>query len=363
MKEALAERLLGKLMGWPQQKVAEERPILQTLAEYKYDEYQQFSTGMHFIESTANWLGNFELQEEREAAYRFVTERLLFISEAEMRHLVSLAYYDYIRPILLSKTAVALGKPDYLVSFVASSNEFEEAERESLFLGLSDGARIDVLRRMSSLNNEQVHATYQVTAEKAADMLRELRTDFEVRGRAVEEPVTFKTLFLMNDFAGSGDSLLRDENGQFEGKLPRCLETLKNAGLVSIESADIHIIIYVSTKKALDVIKDRLSKFNLVHKTECKIAAVHVLDDNIKVSQEHDSEFDKLLVKYYDSQIMDKHLMKGGPDVIHGYAGCSLPLILTHNTPNNSVYLLWANKPGLRTRALFPRVSRHREEI
>ena len=59
---------------------------------------------------------------------------------------------------------------------------------------------------------------------------------------------------------------------------------------------------------------------------------------------------------------MDGHLGTGSQDVIHGYGGISLPLILAHNTPNNSVYLLWAEKPGLKTKALFPRVSRHREE-
>ena len=67
--------------------------------------------------------------------------------------------------------------------------------------------------------------------------------------------------------------------------------------------------------------------------------------------------------RYYDKSIMDRHLAKGGNDAKHGYAGCSLPLVLAHNTPNNSIYLLWADKPGLETKALFPRVSRHREEL
>ena len=46
-----------------------------------------------------------------------------------------------------------------------------------------------------------------------------------------------------------------------------------------------------------------------------------------------------------------------------GMRAVRLPLVLAHNTPNNSVYLLWADKPDLRTKALFPRVSRHREEL
>lgn len=43
-----------------------------------------------------------------------------------------------------------------------------------------------------------------------------------------------------------------------------------------------------------------------------------------------------------------------------GFAGCALPVVLSHNTPNNAVYLLWGPEqytyPGL-----FPRVVRHKD--
>ena len=43
MKELLAERLLASVMNWQPEDLARERPILQAMAAYKYDEYQQFS--------------------------------------------------------------------------------------------------------------------------------------------------------------------------------------------------------------------------------------------------------------------------------------------------------------------------------
>ena len=144
MREGLAERLLAEVMGWSPADVARERPILQSLASYKYDAYQQFSTGMHFIESLANWLRNFE-KRDRSTAYEFVKSRILFVSEAEMRHLVGLSYPDLIRDVLLKKVALANQLPSYFVAKILSSREFRIARRRSLFLGLSDGARVDVL--------------------------------------------------------------------------------------------------------------------------------------------------------------------------------------------------------------------------
>ena len=359
MREALAERLLAEVMHWSPADVAKERPVLQALASYKYDEYQQFSPGMHFIESLATWLSTFD-DADRQTAYAFVKEKLLFVSEAEMRHLVGLTYPDYIRNILLKKVAKQEDLPDYAVARLLSSDEFRRVERKSLFLGLSDGARVDVFRRVADLSNEQVYATYQLSDEKALDMVEELKKDL------ASPKESFNTLFLIDDFSGSGDSLLREEEGKAKGKLVKCLSTLleKNCEtqLLDLRSLTIYVVLYLCTTRAQQQLEQRLTNIWPDQYPQCSIIPVYVLDNNVTVSRDTAPEFDKLLNKYYDPAIMDRHLEKGGSDVIHGYGGCSLPLILPHNSPNNSVYLLWASKPGLKTKALFPRVSRHREE-
>ncbi len=64
---------------------------------------------------------------------------------------------------------------------------------------------------------------------------------------------------------------------------------------------------------------------------------------------------------YYDPRASDKHIQVGGTaDAQLGFAGCALPVVLSHNTPNNSVYILWGPE-SFRFFGLFPRVSRHRE--
>ena len=50
MRDLLAEQLLAQVMSWSPEEIFNERPLLQALANYKYNEYQQFSPGIRFIE-------------------------------------------------------------------------------------------------------------------------------------------------------------------------------------------------------------------------------------------------------------------------------------------------------------------------
>ncbi len=368
MRDALAERLLAQVMGWSPEEIARERPALQAMADHKYDEYQQFSPGMRFVESLAVWLNKFETKEERRTVYNFIRTRLVFISEAEMRLLVSLAYPDVIRPILMEKTASLLSLPEFQVVKIAGSIEFSLLRRKSIFLGLSDGARMDYFRRVSGLNNEQIHVDYRIEEERASDMGAALRKDVnELTGDSkIANSAQFEMVFLLNDFAGSGDTLLRQENGELKGKVAKAMGKIltlqRTLPLVEASSLKVIIVLYVATKRAIDNLKERLLSFGLPDWPACEVESVYLLSEDVRVNPTSEPKFDAILHKYYDPSIMDSHLIKGGPDVIYGYAGCALPLVLAHNTPNNSLYLLWANKPELHTCALFPRVSRHKED-
>src|SRR5262245_44544990 len=147
MRDELAEALLAKVMDWSDEEKARERPILQDLARYKYDEYQQYAPGRRFIESLALWLRQFATNEQRRIAYDFVRKRAVFISTAEMRYLVELAFPVAIRPLLIEKAAAILGVNPLRCKHVAESAAYASVLRQTLFLGLSDGARTDVFRR------------------------------------------------------------------------------------------------------------------------------------------------------------------------------------------------------------------------
>ena len=55
-------------------------------------------------------------------------------------------------------------------------------------------------------------------------------------------------------------------------------------------------------------------------------------------------DFIRLTHDYYNPAFRTPHTDVGGTTHLGlGYAGCALPLVLEHNTPNNAVALLWAD--------------------
>jgi hypothetical protein len=371
MRDALAERLLAEVMGWTPEDVARERPSLQAMAAYKYDEYQQFSPGMRFVESLALWLSQFIPGEERRIAYDFVRNRLVFCSSAEMAHLVSMAYPDHIRPLLLKRSAYLAGIPGKNIIRVARSNEFHMLRRQCLFLGLSDGARMDVFRRCNpELSHEQIWQTYEISPERAENMLKELALDLEkiLQRKPGSDECHFKMVFLLDDFSGSGFSYLHkdDYTQDFAGKVAKLFKRLRDpeskvSQLITPNDLHIRMVLYMATEKArlhlAELLKDLCG-------TDIKwsIEVIQPLNSEVCLQESRDAEFLSLANHYYDSSAEDEHTRKGGTDVKKGFAGCALPVVLTHNTPNNSLFLIWANPEFYSVRGLFPRVSRHRGE-
>jgi len=375
VRDVLAERLLAEVMDWTPQDVARERPALQAMATHKYDDYAQFAPGKRFVESLALWLSQFAAERERQIAYNFVRERLVFCSSAEMTHLVQIAYADHIRPFLLRQAAQQLGVSDARVAQVARSLEYRELQRRTLFLGLSDGARMDVLRRShDELNHEQVWPTYSMSKDQAQAMVDELRKGVaHLREQDPrEEDVYFRVVFLLDDFSGSGISYLTVGNAPHpepSGKLARFCSSLQNSEegvsqLVRTADLRICVVLYMATDQARAHIQDALARLNGPHSVQAEVMVVMPVASSIRLQDANPRDLDFLAIadKYYDEAAENEHTQKGGGSVARGFAGCALPLVLHHNTPNNSVFLLWADPQRYRIRGLFPRVERHRSE-
>ncbi len=90
MKHELAFRLIGKLLNWSDADFAKEFRELQLMIDHKYDSYQGFQPATRFHVALLNWLSQFANDEQRQVAYRFMKDRLVFVSQREMHHLVSL---------------------------------------------------------------------------------------------------------------------------------------------------------------------------------------------------------------------------------------------------------------------------------
>jgi hypothetical protein len=374
MNNQLAEELLSKVMNWQPNDFNEIGLELQAMAAYKYDEYQQFSPGMRFTESLARWLSQFT-PEERPAALEFIRKKLVFISTEEINHLVSIAYPDCIRPVLLDLVAAKMGIDKWKKKKIATSQSFLALQRKTLFLGLSDGARTDVFRRANlQLSNEQVRLSHELSPERIEGLLRDLRkalVDMGALGMGgqttIKDDPAFEVVVLMDDFSASGISYLRtNDEGTIEGKIGKFLVHLgdrENAlsKLVVKEGCELIFVLFLATAR----VEERLEaeRKGLEERFGFKIRTVIIqrLPSEIAVTSGNYPGVDALIEKYYDDTNETDSTRLGGTDLRYGFAACGLPLVLSHNTPNNSIGLLWADGPQMCS--LFPRVTRHKESL
>jgi hypothetical protein len=333
MRDELAERVLAHVMSWEPAQITEFGACLQDLARYKYDEYEGFGPGEKFVESLAAWLWQLE-PAERADAIRFVITSLVFVSRLELDHVISMVYPDVIRPILTRRAAEELRLPPYKISKIVDSREFRELERKTLVLGLADGSRLDRLRRASpKLSHEQVYLAPEIgdgTRRSMRQKLTEALQKLDLDG-----PAEFRQVMLVDDFAGSGYTLLHPSNGGWGGKLIRL-------------------------KSHLDqLIREHIDRAGL----GWDLRVVQIFPDSLS---QIGNPIATLSQKYFDPVLRDEHKAKGGSDPSLGFGGLALPVVLHHNTPNNSVGLLWADTSerddSAHRHALFPRRERHNPE-
>jgi len=355
-------------MGWDQQKVAQERAVLQDMARYKYDEYQQFAPGQRFIESLALWLRQFPAGDARATAYEFVRRRLIFISAAEMDQLVGLSFPTLIRPWLMGMVADASGILSHRVKAIEASQAYKLLLRQTLFLGLSDGANTGRFRRANPfLSNEQVWHAYEISDDKAADFKKKLKKDLQERleREPTDAECRYKAVVLLDDFTASGLSYLRNEaDGRPTGKIQKIWTKLKDpksefSEFVDQDVVSLLIVFYVAAAQGIEHLRSNLPSILGLPVDTLKV--VHTLPSSIRVVGEADDAFLKLAAEacYFDPAADDEHGKVGGASKRFGFADCRLPVVLSHNTPNNSLFLLWAEAEH-NVRGLFPRVSRHR---
>jgi hypothetical protein len=355
MRAELAEKLLSRVMGWDTGEVKEQVPVLQAMSMVKYDEYGNYGPGVKFVENLAAWLSQFP-EEDRQVALDFVTGELVFISERQISHLISLVGPEIIAPVLRGRVAIEQGLPAHRIAALEAEPEFGRLRRASLIVGASDGARLDRLRRSSErLSHEQFVQGTTWSDSQIEAMAKELA---KAQGGDGEEPAPFEHVFLVDDFYGSGRTLIRmDEEKSLEGKLVRLEERLNTArkkGFL-VEDAPGTVILYCASEQALEYLEGEIAKHGLGH---WEVRAAMRLPEGCRVDKTN-PEMIELCRRFADPSTKDEH--KGFTPI--GYSDCALPLVLPHNTPNNSICLLWMDtrdREGSKNlRALFPRYERH----
>lgn len=372
----MALSLIAEIMNWAddsQSEATREYAWLRLMSTVKYDSYSDFRAGIRFVESLATWLKQFE-PEDREVAFRFVRERLVYISVAEMQCLIEAFVPEILTPNLRRIVGQDLGIPAYDVWATKKGAEtFRKRLRKTLFVGMSDGSRIDVLRRANSgrLSQEQVVPMLNVDFDKWRDLAEKLESD-----RGMQPGEKFDSVYLIDDFTASGTTFIRNVKGKWKGKLKKFNDIIVNAKnelkdqFPIVDNFNLHIHHYISSAQAKINLHDRLKAAEAWEQRKYGDWAISeglLLPTDLPVSSDADGAMINLCEKYYDNELFERlreHCEENGQTTMAlGYADCALPIVLEHNTPNNSIPLLWADTDGKGgahpMRSLFHRRDRH----
>ena len=176
MNEDLGLKILSEIMAWDDEQARREFAWLRLMSRLKYDGYRDFQAGMRFIESLATWLQQFD-KTERPTAYAFVRNALVYVGPNELNRLVEQFYPVAVREQIVSMVARERSIARYQV--LADDNARAAVERlrkQTLFMGLSDGAHIDGIRHstVGRLTNEQFVLATQLDKQKWEDLVTDL---------------------------------------------------------------------------------------------------------------------------------------------------------------------------------------------
>lgn len=372
MINRLALSLIAEVMAWKEEEVTREYAWHRLMSSIKYDGYSDFRAGVRFIENLAIWLRQFD-PEDRPAAYSFVRHRLVYISTAEIHRVIETFVPETVTPYLREAAAEEVGiRPYEIWGEPDGVTAFKRLLRCSLFVGLSDGSRIDVLRRANSrrLVQDQIVPMLDIGSEKWADLKEKLKEELGVDAR-------FENVYLIDDFTASGTTFIRQsDKGEWKGKLKKfndlvCKERdrLKDEFPI-VDQYNLHIHHYVSTQQAHEALEERVAdayqNWRKKSFASYKITQGLLLPADLKMSGDADEAMLSICDRYYDDHLyqrLEKHCDEAGQTSMkRGYADCALPVILEHNTPNNSVSILWAETAGElghKMTPLFRRRDRH----
>ncbi len=369
MEARLALRILGEIMGWSDDDAEREFRWLRLMSRLKYDGYEDYRAGARFLENLATWLQQFD-PDDRRVAYGFVRHRLVYIGESEIQRLVELFYPRMLENRLLRQVAALRSTQPYRVwADPEAAAHFTKLRRQTLIMALSDGARVDQLRRATPvLSNEQFVGMIQIDNAKWVDLLKKLRSETKDPG------ARFAQVVLVDDFMGTGSTVLRLEEEGWAGRLHRFRQSIDevSGGVESLFEPGWQVLVhhYMAVPGAIDAVAQREANARSdlgVDKWFPKVTFTHELALPASI-QVNDPALIQLTQKYYNSSIETDSTRKGGYDRINlGYGACSLPVVLDHNTPNNSLPILWADRHAIECagmkepemRPLFRRRERH----
>jgi hypothetical protein len=313
------------------------------LATLKFDRYEQYPPLTTFADALLAWLRQ-AAAADRAAMLTWLHHNLVFISPEQMRSLVQAFADDWLvtATMQLAATAQLAGSGGEDRNGGSRQAAVEQHLRGTAVCALSDGVPLAALRRATRyLSHDQFWT--------------------DIRSLLVSRP-RLRHVVLVDDFSGTGKSLaFRTDDGSCVGRIGNLHEALRDwpagpggdacpgdAGLGDVATPAVSLVLLIATADALEHLAGLLAPWGY---------GVHALQVISAPPVTAEAEWSARYLGITPDPTAKTHINAG-------YRGGNLPLVLHHNTPNDSYALLWSSgTPGGRPwQPLFPRVDRIRDD-
>lgn len=280
------------------------------------------------------WLNNFDDDNEKNYAL-YMLSRLMYFSSSSIRNLLKALYRDLYRyPIIeqIRKDNNNTLDPNII------EPSFEKELTATRFLGVGNPSE------------SGVHLLYYFRQENKIPKNLFINTDdiveYDENGNCKlrDSYKDVKHYVFIDDLCGNGDQATSNTSN-----VKRCVQHLRNI----VEDAKISYFMIFGMSKGIQVIRNS-GLYNQAN-------AVVELDESYRCFSEQSRFFDDDKYKRAEAKsIAYKHGYKlmGYPQISLGFGDCQLLLSMHHNTPDNTLPIIWYDEDNTIWKPIFKRYNK-----
>lgn len=279
------------------------------------------------------WLENFDDDKEKNYAL-YMLSRLMYFSSSNIRNLLKALYRDLYRYPIIEQ--IRKDNNNTLDSNIIEDSFLKELEA-TRFLGVGNPSE------------SGVHLLYYFRQENKIRKDLFINTDDVVeydengKGKLRDSFKDVKHYVFIDDLCGSGIQATDDSN------VKRCVQHLRNI----VKDADISYFMIFGMTKGIEKIKES--------KLYTHVKAVIELDESYRCFSEQSRFFDDNEYKLSEAKdIAYKHGYKliKSPHHALGFGDCQLLLSMHHNTPDNTLPIIWYDENNTIWKPIFKRYNK-----
>lgn len=300
------------------------------------------------------WLSNFETDQEKEYAL-YLLSKLMFFNSSNIRHLLKSLYRDLFRYPIIEEIRKSNGN-------TLDEKIIEDLYRKELnntrFLGVGNPSESGVHLLYYFRQENRIPKDLFVNTDDL--IIYEKDKDGNIQPELREKYKDVKHFVFIDDLCGSGDQATNDSSN-----VKRCVNNLRGFA----KKAKVSYLMLFGMTKGIKVVRDS--------KLYNDVRAVVELDESYKCFSDqsryfndciHNKDIARDIAYKYGYQIWDKYLSLMGYDTCSrnmiasehalGYKKSQLLISMHHNTPDNTLPIIWFDEEESVWKPIFKRYNK-----